>query len=82
MADAIMYKLPDGRYILHDPERVTLVASENGRVRFVDSENDLPIGDFRVGSSLLTYKVTNNEVTQAHALIELDYDEASSRGNH
>lgn len=72
--EVIVYTFPTGKFIIHDPERVTLIPSDGGRVKFVGE--GAPEGEFIVGKSLTTYQVVTLpngaiEVTAAHAGLEM-----------
>lgn len=77
VGDAIMYNLPDGTFLLHDPERVTLMPSEGGKVTFIGE--GAPRGTYRVADSMIKYSVNSTrEITNAYAYIELEHVENKS----
>lgn len=80
MQDAILYKLPNGQFISHDPNNVVLIPSENGRVEFI--KDGVTSVEFKVKTSLISYQLNAaNEIIGAVATIELDKVDESSTGN-
>lgn len=82
MQDAILYKLPNGKYLSHDPNSVFLIPSENGRIQFI--QDGMTTIEFRVKTSLITYQLNAaNKVIGAVATMELERadEDQGSTGN-